>query len=226
MASIALSSACQSSTATTAETTSPSVTNPTTPASSTTSSKPATSGSVTTTTGITSTTSTPAASTTGAPPTATYAYVPPLALPPLIEITGTACTVATDRVYSVDHVWVKTLGNNIAVLGISTTFVELIAFPNKLSLSAVGDVLKRNDVFAQIEGSKLSVDISSPVSGTILQINDFLLSFNKSVELEPLMNSTYNEGWLIVMRLSQPDELNQLISAAAYRDLIVSTKTK
>jgi glycine cleavage system H protein len=129
--------------------------------------------------------------------------------------------VANDgRVYSDDHVWVKSLSANIAVMGITTTFVELIAYPYKIGLPKINGTLTRDDPFAQIEGYKLSVDVISPVSGTVIQVNDFLLSFNTSTEIEPLMISAYNGGWMIVVQLSKPDELKGLMTAQMYRDLI------
>jgi glycine cleavage system H protein len=150
-----------------------------------------------------------------------YNYVPPLALPPLLSVAGTECTVANDgRVYSADHVWVKSVSPGVAVLGISTTLVEMISFPYKISLPEIGDKLQNQDAFGQIEGYKLTADLLTPISGTVVQVNDFLLSFNKSTELEPLMTSAYNGGWLIVVQLSKPDELKSLMTALAYRDLV------
>jgi glycine cleavage system H protein len=100
----------------------------------------------------------------------------------------------------------------------------MIAYPNKLSLPLLGDVITRDSAFAQIEGSKLSVDVVTPISGTVIQVNEFLLGFNKMYELEPLMNSAYNGGWMVVVQMSKPEELKSMISAQAYLDLILKTK--
>ena len=154
-----------------------------------------------------------------------YSYVPPAGLPPLITVTGTACTVATDRVYSANHIWVKSLTTNLAVMGITTTMVDILNEPNKLSLSPVGTVLASDDDFGSIEGFKLSADLSSPVSGTLVQINDFLIELAKlgSAGISPIDNDPYNSGWLVVVQLSKPSELNSLLTPQAYRDLVAQS---
>ena len=221
VASIALGSACKNPSATTA----PEATTAT--KSSTTGATPST----TTTTPVSSTITNPppdstiTTATTSAPPVSAYNYDPPLDLPPLLSVPNTDCTVANDgRVYSVDHVWVKSLSAGIAVLGMTTTFVEMVAYPYHIDLSALGAILKRDDTLGDIEGYKLSTDIITPVSGTVIQVNDFLLNFNKSTELEPLVTSAYNGGWLLVIQMSKLDELKSLMSATAYRDLLIKSK--
>jgi len=74
---------------------------------------------------------------------------------------------------------------------------------------------------ASIEGYKISADLKSPVSGTVLQINDFLLTLmNQGTVLEPVINDPYNGGWMLVVELSKPDELKTLMNAQSYRDLV------
>jgi glycine cleavage system H protein len=159
----------------------------------------------------------PAASTSAV---AGYSYVPPTTLPPLMTVVGTDCTVATDRSYSIDNIWVKSLSTDTVAVGITTTMVEIIYQPYNISLSPVGTSLAKEDDFGAIEGYKLSSDLISPISGTVIQINNSLIGISKSnVIITPINDDPYNAGWLIIVRLSNPAELNFLLSAQSYMDL-------
>ncbi len=160
---------------------------------------------------------------TGVP--AEYSYLPPVNPPQVIVITGTACTVATDRVYSNDNIWVKALSSNIAVMGITTTMVEILYEPYNIELPVVGDVFAIGDAFGIISGYKLIADLINPVSCKVLEVNDFLNSLVKQGKvLEPVINDPYNGGWLVVVQLSKPGELNNLMNAEAYRNLVKDIK--
>jgi len=156
---------------------------------------------------------------------AEYSYVPPVVAPQVIVITGTACTVATDRVYSNDNIWVKALSPDIAVMGITTTMVEILYEPYNIELPVVGDIFAIGDAFGIISGYKLIADLINPVSCKVLEVNDFLNSLVKQgTVLEPIINDPYNGGWLVVVRLSKPGELNNLMNAEAYRNLVKDIK--
>jgi glycine cleavage system H protein len=148
-------------------------------------------------------------------------YVPPSTPPPLLRVLNSPCEVASDRAYSIDHIWVKTLSTGLVALGVSSTMVELIFIPYKLTLEKVGSPLSRHDPFGAIEGYKMNADLSSPVSGRVLQVNDSLVNYaDQGKGLEPLIKDPYNAGWMMVVQLSQPDELKSLLSAENYRDSI------
>lgn len=216
--SLVVASACNSTTET--STGAPTSIPPSSTATPPTTSTP---GTPTTTTAPTNNTSdTPTNTTT--PPTDTttsFVYTPPTVLPPVITITGTTCTVATDRVYSEDSIWVKTLADNRAVLGITTSMEEILYEPFNISLPKVGTVLASGDTFGQIEGYKMTSDMICPVSGEVIQVNEFLLSeVDQGALLEPVVDDPYNSGWLMVMQLSNPDELNSLMSPQSYAAMI------
>ena len=224
VASIGMTAACKTTTGTTGTATASN----TTPGEPTTSNIPATSSTVPASTPATSsatvTTSTPPTSTTSATGTtvaAGYNYVPPTTAPQIILIAGTTCSVATDRSYSTDHVWVKTLSANIVVLGITTTMVETISNPYNISLPAVGTTVVKDNLFGDAEGTKMNVDLISPVSGKVLQVNEIINSLVKqSAVLTPVIQDPYNSGWLFVAQLSHPVELNDLVSPQKYADLV------
>ncbi len=220
LSAIALSASCKSSAGTTT------ATKPVTSAESTTSANPV-NGTTTPAQPSPSTppVSTPPASTQGIPsstPTVSvYSYTPPTVLPQLLSVPGTACVVATDRVYSTDHIWVKTIATGIVAIGITTTLDEILYEPFKISLPKVGDKIARFDTIGVIEGYKMTADLLTPVSGTVLQVNDFLNSLvRQGTVLEPVINDPYNGGWMIVVQLAKPSELASLLTAQAYRDLV------
>ena len=226
VASISLASACKSSGSTIAGTTTG--VNPTTgeptksnapTSSSTTPSSSLPVSSSTTPTSLAPTSIVPATNT---PAVTGYSYVPPTALPPLITVTGTTCTVATDRLYSADNIWAKSLSANIVVMGITTTMVEILYEPYNLSLSQVGTTLASGDAFGIIAGYKMTADLISPVSGTLVEINNFLIGLGKqgSALISPINDDPYDAGWMVVVQLSKPDELKSLMSAQSYRDLV------
>jgi glycine cleavage system H protein len=71
--------------------------------------------------------------------------------------------VATDRLYSKDHVWVKSLSDTVVVLGISDKFQMLISNPKAITLPKIGTNIAKDNAFGDIEGMKLSVDLIESV---------------------------------------------------------------
>ena len=187
------------SAATTKPTTSPVATSvPTTPAA-TTPTTPAT---------------TPPAST--APATTGFNYLPPTTPPPLVDVPDSTCKVATDRSYSIEHIWVKTVEPGVVILGITTTMVEILGEPFKMTFPEVGKSVEKNDGFSEIEGYKVAADLISPVSGKVIQANTFLGTFSETHVMEPLINDPYNTGWMIAIKLSKPQEVSELLTWQSY----------
>jgi glycine cleavage system H protein len=232
MATLSFMAACKKS----GQTTTPTV--PTTPSSATstpTTSRPVTSATATTTQPPIATTTalptdtaaqtTPASSTqppvsTTSPPPGTtgFNYLPPTTPPPLVDVPESECTVATDRHYSLEHVWVKTVAPDIVILGITTTMVAILGEPFRMTFPEVGNKLARDDGFAEIEGYKVTADLIVPVSGEVIQINTFLKTFVGQHIMEPLINDTYNTGWMIAIKLSNPQEINDLMTWEQYME--------
>jgi glycine cleavage system H protein len=148
-------------------------------------------------------------------PTA-FNYVPPNSPPTLLAVPNTSCQVAADRLYSIEHVWVKSVTTEIVVLGITTTFVEILGEPYKMTFPNVGQVLTRDGGFGEILGYKVSADLITPVSGAVIQINTFLKGFSGTAVMEPLGVDPYNSGWMIAVQLSNPEELKSLLTPQDY----------
>ena len=151
------------------------------------------------------------------------AYVPykaPSTAAPVLRVPGTDCTVATDRGYSIDHVWVKLIAPDLAVMGVTPSFVKLI-YPYRVSLSETGANVPQNDTFGLIEGYKTTADLITPAAGKIMENNRYLVAQGKSDTIPLLDSDPYSGGWMVVLRLSKPDELKGLITPQAYLERLL-----
>ena len=119
--------------------------------------------------------------------------------------------MATDRLYSADHVWVMKLGNGSVRIGMSDPFQVLADRVNTCWLSPVGTVLHKDDAFGYIEADKLNVDLITPVSGTVTATNDSLMAIPAPINADP-----YVTGWMLEIALSDPSELDDLFSPQYY----------
>ncbi len=153
--------------------------------------------------------------------TARFSYIPPTELPPLIQVPDSTCTIAADRLYSLEHIWVKTVASDLVVLGVTPSMVAILYEPYGLTLPEAGQALTRDSVFGDIVGYKTSADLISPASGTVEQVNDYLVRQGKQGEggyIAAINTDPYNSGWMVVVRLSKPGELHDLLTPEGYRE--------
>jgi len=185
------------------------------------------SSSTTSNTGTTTTTSTPAAATTNTSTTTTESttsttfhtstitwdgtYTPPLKRPEMNPIPGCSTFVAMDRLYAIEHMWVKLIADGIVAIGITEKFQQFLEDVYSIKLQEVGTVLYRDSYLGSVEAKKMNVEFIAPVSGTVLQNNGGVFDDPELMDLSP-----YNRGWLQVIQLSNPDELNELLTAEKY----------
>ena len=141
-------------------------------------------------------------------------YKAPIERPEVQVIPGCEAKVAMDRLYAKEHTWVKVLEDDIAVLGITERFLVYFEGVTFMELTDVGSKIERGLFFASIEGKKMNVDAISPVSGTVLQNNEELIEDPDST----VNQNPYIDGWMQVVRLSKPEELNELLSPQDYID--------
>jgi glycine cleavage system H protein len=129
--------------------------------------------------------------------------------------------VATDRSYSADHIWVKSLSATKVVMGITPSMVEILGDPHRISMVGVGTFLSQGDSFGTIEGFKMTTDLISPVSGQVIAMDNYLVvQSNDFGVLAPLSDDPFNSGWMVVVQISIPNELKSLLTAQAYVSLL------
>ncbi|MCP9834013.1 MULTISPECIES: glycine cleavage system protein GcvH [unclassified Cyanobium] len=112
--------------------------------------------------------------------------------------------------YSESHEYVRPEGDLVR-LGISSFAVDQLGDIVFVELPAVGARLARGTSFGSVESVKAVEDLMAPVSGTVEARNEAVLA-----SPEELQNDPYGEGWLLVLRLAAPDELEALMDAATY----------
>jgi glycine cleavage system H protein len=120
--------------------------------------------------------------------------------------------IPDDLHYSKDHEWVRVDGN-IAIVGITDYAQDSLGDVVYVELPKVGDEFAANESFGSVESVKAVSEVFSPVSGTVAAINDSL-----SDEPEKVNTDSYNDGWMIRMQMSNPGEVDSLLTAAEYED--------
>lgn len=114
--------------------------------------------------------------------------------------------------YSKEHVWVRVEGEK-AVIGISDYAQQELGAVTSVELPEIGDELEQDDSFGAIEARKTVAELYAPVSGVVVEVNEELSEAPELVNDDP-----YDAGWLIVVRMNDPEELNLLMTADDYRE--------
>ena len=116
--------------------------------------------------------------------------------------------------YTPSHEWIK-LDNNIGSVGITEYAQRELGEVVYIELPAVGKSVRQGDEVAVLESTKAAADIYSPVSGEIVEINQHLSDFTEKVNQSP-----EDLGWLFKIKLSKPQELDELLSKQDYLSLV------
>lgn len=116
--------------------------------------------------------------------------------------------------YSKEHEWVKIDGNR-AVIGITDFAQESLGDIVFVELPAVGDKVEVDDTFGVVESVKTASDLYSPVSGEVVEVNDEPVDSPETVNQDP-----YGKGWMIVLEMADPSQLDNLMSAEQYQAMV------
>jgi glycine cleavage system H protein len=119
-----------------------------------------------------------------------------------------------DLKYLDSHEYVR-LDGEIATIGISAFAVDQLGDIVFLELPEMGDALEKGESFGSIESVKAVEDLNAPVSGTVIERNDAMIESPDQIAEDP-----YGEGWLVKVRLNDPDELIDALSAIEYREQV------
>lgn len=116
----------------------------------------------------------------------------------------------TDRRYTKEHEWVKVEGDR-GRIGISAYAQNQLGDVVFVELPEMGRTLKAHESFGTVESVKAVSELYSPVAGEVVEVNSALASAPEKINSDP-----YGEGWMIVVRVSDPSAVNTLMDAAAY----------
>ena len=124
--------------------------------------------------------------------------------------------VPTDLRYTKDHEWVRVDGDE-ATVGITEYAAGQLGDIVFVELPDGGRSLEQFATFGVVESVKAVSDLFAPVSGEVLATNDALTGSPELINSDP-----YKGGWMIRLRLAKPDEVDDLLDAAAYDSLIAA----
>ena len=119
-----------------------------------------------------------------------------------------------DRKYTKEHEWVKVDGDR-ALVGITRFAQDQLGDIVYVELPKVGEWVEMMKPFGVIESVKTASDLYAPVTGEVVEINDSLVDQPQVVNDAP-----YEAGWLIKVKPDDPNQLEQLMSAQQYADMV------
>ena len=116
--------------------------------------------------------------------------------------------------YTKDHEWVSVDGD-VATIGITAFAQGELGDIVYVEIESEGETMDREEVFGSVEAVKTVSDLFMPLSGEITEFNEALEGAPETVNSDP-----YEGGWMIKIKLSNPSEVEELMSAEAYTELI------
>jgi len=120
--------------------------------------------------------------------------------------------------YTKDHEWISVEGE-VATVGITDFAQKELDELVYVEVETVGETLAKEEVFGTVEAVKTTSDLFMPVSGEILEFNEEL-DENKGDNPTMVNEDPYGKGWIVKIKLSDLSELDGLMDAEAYTDLV------
>ena len=120
-----------------------------------------------------------------------------------------------DRKYTKSHEWLKLESDGTATVGITDHAQNSLGDITFVQLPKVGAVLKAGESFGVVESVKAASDLYLPVAGTVVAVNTALDGAPETVNQSP-----YDNGWMLKLKVANPDEAGTLLSADDYAKLL------
>jgi glycine cleavage system H protein len=122
--------------------------------------------------------------------------------------------ITAELKYSKDHEWIRLEGET-AYVGITDFAQHELGDIVFVDIDTVDETLEADETFGTIEAVKTSSELLLPVAGTVIEFNEALADAPETVNNDP-----YGEGWIIKVQVANPADLDGLLSAEAYKELI------
>ncbi len=119
-----------------------------------------------------------------------------------------------DLKYTKEHEWIK-IENDEGVIGITDYAQDQLGDIVYVELPEAGETFNAMESFGSIDSVKTSSELYIPVSGEVIEVNEDVIDRPELVNEDP-----YGKGWLIKIRITNPEELKNLLDASAYRTFI------
>ncbi|WP_369048017.1 glycine cleavage system protein GcvH [Tenacibaculum sp. UWU-22] len=122
--------------------------------------------------------------------------------------------IPSELKYTKDHEWVKIEGD-IVTIGITAFAQNELGDIVYVDIDILDETVEKNEVFGSVEAVKTVSDLFMPVTGEIIEFNEALEDEPELVNKDP-----YGEGWMIKAKINDTNELEELLDAKAYEELI------
>ena len=122
--------------------------------------------------------------------------------------------IPSDLKYTKDHEWIK-LDGDIATVGITDFAQSELGDIVYVEVETLDETLDKDEVFGTVEAVKTVSDLFLPLSGEITEFNEALEDAPEKVNDDP-----YGEGWMVKIKVSDTSEVEGLLSAEAYKELV------
>lgn len=122
--------------------------------------------------------------------------------------------IPSDLKYTKDHEWIR-IDGDIATVGITDFAQGELGDIVYVEVETIDETLDKDEVFGTVEAVKTVSDLFLPLSGEIIELNELLEDEPEKVNTDP-----YGDGWMIKVKLNDTSEIESLMSAADYKELI------
>ena len=122
--------------------------------------------------------------------------------------------IVEDVLYTKDHEWAKVEGN-IVTVGITDFSQRELGDIVYVEIETEGEDLDQEEVFGTVEAVKTVADLFMPIAGKVIEVNTALEDAPETLNTDPT-----NQGWLVKIEMNDASQLDQLMDAAAYKDMI------
>ena len=122
--------------------------------------------------------------------------------------------VPSNLKYTKDHEWIS-IDGDIATVGITDFAQGELGDIVYVEVETLDETLDKDEVFGTVEAVKTVSDLFLPLSGDIVEFNDSL-----ETEPEKVNSDAFGEGWMIKIKISNPDEINELLDDKAYKEIL------
>lgn len=126
--------------------------------------------------------------------------------------------IRKDLMYTLDDEWVKIEGD-IAIIGVTDYAQKKLKNIISIELPEIGRRMSKREVVATIESVKAVADVYSPLTGTVIEINETLKDQPELINHDP-----YEKGWIIKIKIENPSEINMLLKPEEYAKKIYETE--
>jgi len=123
-----------------------------------------------------------------------------------------------EKKFTKEHEWVEK-SDQIIIIGITEFAQKQLGDIVSIELPEIGSSFKQNDAIAIIDSVKASSDVFCPVDGEIIETNEKLLEHPELINQSP-----YEEGWIVKIKPSNPEQIDSLLSKEQYDELVGESK--